>query len=101
MRKPVFGVSDQVPHKQKKARDLKFGFRKKRDCTIRVAKTEALISLAVTAKLICILVFSYAKIRFSHDAAHFKSQRGLPIEKNVQKMQMESQTVKTMIRLLL
>ena len=49
---------------------LNFGFRKKRDCTIRVAKTKALISFAVTAKLICVFVFAYAKIRFSHDAAH-------------------------------
>ena len=29
-----------------------------------------LISLAVTAKLICVFVFAYAKIRFLHDAAH-------------------------------
>ena len=29
-----------------------------------------LISFAVTAKLICIFVFAYAKSRFSHDAAH-------------------------------
>ena len=34
------------------------GFRKKRDCTIRVAKTKALISFAVTAKLICVFVFA-------------------------------------------
>ena len=34
-----------------------------------VAKTKALISLAVTAKLICIFVFAYAKKRFSHDTA--------------------------------
>ena len=47
-----------------------FGFRKWRDCTIRVAKTKALISLAVTAKLICAFVFAYAKSRFSHDTAH-------------------------------
>ena len=37
-----------------------FGFRKKRDCTIHVAKTKALISFAVTAKLICGFVFAYA-----------------------------------------
>ena len=37
-----------------------------------VAKTKALISLAVTAKLICIFVFAYAKSRFSHDRAHFE-----------------------------
>ena len=39
------------------------------DCTIRVAKTKALISFAVTAKLICVFVFAYAKSRFSHNAA--------------------------------
>ena len=44
-------------------------FRKKRDCTIRVAKTKALISFAVTAKLICVFVFAYAKSRFSHNEA--------------------------------
>ena len=32
-------------------------------------KTKALISFAVTAKLICAFVFAMAKIRFSHDAA--------------------------------
>ena len=40
------------------------------DCTIRVAKTKALISFAVTAKPICVFVFAYAKRWFSHDAAH-------------------------------
>ena len=35
-----------------------------------VAKTKALISFAVTAKLICVFVFAYAKNRFSYDAAH-------------------------------
>ena len=54
------------------ARGLQFGFRKKRDCTIRVAKTKALISFAVTAKLIGAFVFAYAKSRFSHDEAHFR-----------------------------
>ena len=39
------------------------------DCTIFVAKTKALISFAVTAKLICVFVFAYAKRWFSHDAA--------------------------------
>ena len=40
------------------------------NCTIRVAKTKALISFTVTAKLICVFVFAYVKCRFSHDAAH-------------------------------
>ena len=35
-----------------------FGFKKKRNFTIRVAKTKALISFAVTAKLICAFVFA-------------------------------------------
>ena len=43
-----------------------FGFRKKRD----VMKTKVLISGAVTAQPICDFVFAYAKIRFSHNAAH-------------------------------
>ena len=34
------------------------GFRKKRNCTIRVAKTKVLISCAVTAQLICAFVFT-------------------------------------------
>ena len=38
-----------------------------------MAKTKALISFAVTAKLICVFVFAYAKIRFSHDEAHTSS----------------------------
>ena len=37
--------------------------------TIRVAKTKALISFAVTAKLICIFVFAHADCWFSHVAA--------------------------------
>ena len=31
------------------------------DCIIRIAKTKALISCAVTAQLICVFVFAYAK----------------------------------------
>ena len=44
-------------------------FKKKRKCTIRVAKTKALISFAVTAKLICVFVFAYADCWFSHEEA--------------------------------
>ena len=38
---------------------------------VSVAKTKALISFAVTAKLICVFVLAYAKSWFSHDEAHF------------------------------
>ena len=61
MRKPVFGVSDQVRH-----------FRFRNNCTIYVAKTKALIRCAVTAQLICLFVFAYAKSSFSHDAAQLE-----------------------------
>ena len=37
---------------------------------MRVAKTKALISFAVTAKLICIFVFAYADCWFSDAATH-------------------------------
>ena len=47
------------------------------NCTIRVAKTKALISCTVTAQLICVFVFSYAKTRFSHNAAHMASETSL------------------------
>ena len=36
---------------------------------MRVAKTKALISFAVTAKLICAFVFAYADCWFSHEVA--------------------------------
>ena len=38
-----------------------------------MAKTKALISFAVTAKLICVFVFAYADCWFSNEAAHFSS----------------------------
>ena len=47
----------------------------KKDCIIYVAKTKALISFAVTAKLICVFVLAYAKSRFSHHAAHMQESR--------------------------
>ena len=43
------------------------------DCTIRVAKTKALIRFAVTAKLMCVFVFVNAKSRVSHNEAHIFS----------------------------
>ena len=40
-----------------------------RGIVVRAAKTKALISFAVTAKLICAFVFAYADCWFSHEAA--------------------------------
>ena len=42
------------------------------NCAIYKAKSRALISLAVTAQLICAFVFAYAKIRFAHVVAHIR-----------------------------
>ena len=55
------------------ARGLKFGIYEIEGFTICVAKTKALISFAVTAKLICVFAFSYANFRFSHVVAHFSA----------------------------
>ena len=41
-----------------------------RHCTIRAAKTKALISCAVTAQLICGFVSAYANCWFSQAVAH-------------------------------
>ena len=76
MRKPVFAVSDQVRHKPSCAvtengKSLEISFLGRRGIVpIHVAKTMALISFAVTVKLICVFVLAYAKSRFSHKAAH-------------------------------
>ena len=47
-----------------------FEFRKWRDYVILEAKTVRLISFAVTVKLICGFVFTYAKNCFSYKLAH-------------------------------
>ena len=61
-------VSEQVRHNPSctSTEAGNFGCRKSRNCTIRVAKTKALISFAVTAKLICAFGFAYADCWFSH-----------------------------------
>ena len=63
-------LSCDVAHMRRWLEAVHFGFRKKRNCTIYVAETLALISCAVTAQLICVFGFSYTKSRFSHDGAH-------------------------------
>ena len=46
-----------------------------KDCTICVAKTKALISFAVIAKLICVFVFAYAKRWFYHGATQMSAKQ--------------------------
>ena len=75
--KPTFGfrpgpTQTELYSRRRRLEAGNFGFRKKRNCTIRVTKTKALICFAVTAKLICAFVFSYADCWFSHAAAQLK-----------------------------
>ena len=42
-----------------------------------VAKTKALISYAVTAQLICVFIFAYAKSRFSLNEAHISNKKAM------------------------
>ena len=67
VRNPVFEVSDinRAVQPQNMSRGMKF--RKKRDCTIRLAKTKALISYCEADLRLC---FRISKNRFSHDVAH-------------------------------
>ena len=51
-----------------------FGFKKKRNCTIGVAKTKALSSCAVTAQLICAFGFAYADCCVSDAAVQILSE---------------------------
>ena len=46
---------------------------------MRVAKTKALISFAVTAKLICAFVFAHADCWFSHVATQYRDVLTLSI----------------------
>ena len=66
---------------QKQARSLKSGGKKRRNCTIQVAKTKVLISFAVTAKLTCAFVFPYEDCWFSHGAAQMYTPQKYPVTK--------------------
>ena len=73
MRKPTIWVptrsdTNQTVQSQKKVSERRIGIIFY--CTNCVAKTKALISFAVTAKLICVFVFAYADCWFSDAAAH-------------------------------
>ena len=74
MRKPTMvrtGPTQTELYMHRRWREAqKLGFRKKWVCVIRVAKTKALISYALTMKLICAFVFTYAKFWVSRDMAH-------------------------------
>ena len=72
MRKPTMWFPTRYDKLACTSTDGNFGFSKSGNCSILVAKTKALISFAVTAKLICAFGFAYADFcicRFSHEAA--------------------------------
>ena len=70
-------VSKQVRHKPGcTVTEAGWKLKKKRKYTIRVAKTKAMISFAVTAKLICVFVFAYADCWISHEAAQMNETLG-------------------------
>ena len=83
MRKPTKWLSKRsdincAVQAQKTAREAgNFEFIKNKNCTIRVEKTKALISFAVTAKLICAFGFAYADCWFSYEAAHLLLKKQL------------------------
>ena len=51
------------------ARGLKFGIWEVEGLYYLCSENKTLTSFAITAKLICVFVFAYAKSRFSHDEA--------------------------------
>ena len=64
-------------------------------CTICVAKTKALISFAVTAKLICAFVFAYADCWYSHAAAQISfvfTEVEIPKGRNAQRLEAKAKT---------
>ena len=74
--KTNYVVSEQVQHtlactSTEKSWKLEISDLSRRGIVLsRVAKTKALISFAVTAKLISVFVFAYADCWFSHEVAH-------------------------------
>ena len=77
------------------------------NCIIRVVKTKALISFAVTAKLICIFVFAYADCWFSHEGAQMSDAPApltplamtcfLLLFQKIEELQQENEKMKTAI----
>ena len=65
------------------------------NCTIRVAKTKALISFAVTARLICAFVFAYADCCFSYAAAQLLFHNAYCTHQNESTIRTDNTTVYT------
>ena len=74
---PTWSDTNRAVQLQKIDRGLKFRIYKVEGLYSLCSETKALISFAVTAKLICIFVFAYAKCWFSHDVALFTVISGI------------------------
>ena len=61
---PTRSHTNQAVQPHNISRDLKFIFRKLKDCTIRLAKPKALISCTVTAQPICVFFTDMQKADF-------------------------------------
>ena len=77
LRKPVFRFmtrsdTNRAVQPQKMARGLKFPIKVVDGLYYPFSENKGTDQLAVTAKLSCVFVFAYAKIRFSHDEARIK-----------------------------
>ena len=71
MRKPTFWFPTRSDTNQAvQLPKMAIGLKEKVEGLYYKTKTKALISFAVTANLICVFYFAYAKCLFSHDAAH-------------------------------
>ena len=82
MRKPTFWFptwsdTNQAVKLQKMARGLKFRIKEVDGLYYPCSENKGADQLrGLTAKLICVFVFAYAKHWFSHDAGHLKVKRG-------------------------
>ena len=67
---PTWCDTNQAVQLQKMARVLKFWIEKEEGFYYLCRENKGADSFTVTAKLICVFVFAYAKCWLSHDAAH-------------------------------
>ena len=66
--------TNQAVQLQKMPRGLKFRIKIEEELHYPCGGNKGADQLRVTAKLICVFVFAYAKSRFSRDAAHIYIQ---------------------------
>ena len=74
---PTWSDTNQAVQLQEMARGLKFRIKKVGGLYYLCSENKGVISFAVTAKLICVFVFAYAKCLFSHDAAQMLQKEQL------------------------